>query len=283
MLAMRHYRAARDILGLCLCLFAIGMSPVSQAQAAPETGAPLPDFSGIWIHGWGREQQQLLEPPQSGPGPVKWAPGFERTKPSLPWVADIDSPILQPKARLRLKETADQERNGKPFLKNDGLCLPVGVAAALTLFDPIQVLQTPTQVMFIYARDQQTRFVNLNKAHSKNLKPSWYGESIGHYEGDTLVVDTIGMNDKTIMDRFGTPHSEELHVIERYRLSDDRTKLEVKVTFEDPIAFTTAWSAGMTYERSPQRSLEEIVCAENNRPTGDEWHVPIPTAQKADF
>jgi hypothetical protein len=85
----------------------------------------------------------------------------------------------------------------------------------------------------IFSGDQQVRHVYLDVPHSENPKPSWYGESIGHYEGDTLVMDTVGLNDKTFLDNYRTPHTEKLHVVERWRLIDDGERLEVKVRVED--------------------------------------------------
>jgi hypothetical protein len=95
-------------------------------------------------------------------------------------------------------------------------------------------------------------------------RPPYYGESVGHYEGDTLVVDTIGLNDKTWTDRFATPHTEKLHVVERYRLIDGAKTLEVFFTVEDPGAFTTIWSAITRYPRVNVERIEEEACAENN-------------------
>ena len=85
--------------------------------------------------------------------------------------------------------------------------------------------------------------IYLDVPHSANVKPSWYGESVGHYEGDTLVVDTIGLNDKTYVDNFLTPHTNKLHVVERFRMTDAGRTLEVRFHVEDEGAFTTPWDA----------------------------------------
>ena len=86
---------------------------------------------------------------------------------------------------------------------------------------PVYFIQTPDKVTIIAQMDHQVRHVYLNVPHSEHVKPSWYGESVGHYEGDTLVVDTIGINNQTWVDNFRTPHSEKLHVVERFRTADD--------------------------------------------------------------
>ena len=105
---------------------------------------------------------------------------------------------------------------------------------------------------------------DLTDKHSENLKPSWYGESIGLYEGDTLVVDTIGLNDRTFVDGFGTPHTKELHVIERFHLTDGGKVLEANVRIEDPGAFTTPWEARQRYRRIEVGPMGESTCAEGN-------------------
>jgi hypothetical protein len=103
--------------------------------------------------------------------------------------------------------------------------------------EPIYFVRTPKEVTMIFEGDAQVRRVHLNVPHSANPKPSWYGESVGHYEGDTLVVDTIGMNAKSYVDNFRTPHTEKLHVVERYRLIDDGQTLQVTIRIEDPDTF----------------------------------------------
>jgi hypothetical protein len=144
--------------------------------------------------------------------------------------------------------------------------------------------QTPKEVvMYLGGRGQQVRRVYLNVPHSKNPKPSWYGESVGHYEsGDTLVVDTIGLNDKTFVDGYRTPHTTQLHVVERFRITDGGKTLDVSFTVEDPGTFYKPWSARRPRYRV-ESPLVEDQCAENN---DDKFHLgldPVPTAEKPDF
>jgi len=102
-------------------------------------------------------------------------------------------------------------------------CMPAGVPGFLTYpVRPVYFLQTPKEVRIIYSGDEQVRRVYLGVPHSDNPKSSWYGESIGHYEGDALVVDTIGTNDKTFLDNYRTPHTQNLHVIERWKMIEWR-------------------------------------------------------------
>jgi len=145
--------------------------------------------------------------------------------------------------------------------------------------DPIVFLQTPKEVWLIWREDNQARRVFLNVAHAANPKPSWNGESIGHYEGDTLVIDTVGMNTKTVVDIYRTPHTEQLHVVERWRMVDDGQAMEVVFTVEDEGAFHQPWIGRRRYRRVEQEPVEKI-CAENNQHLFD---FPVPIAEKADF
>jgi hypothetical protein len=117
----------------------------------------------------------------------------------------------------------------------------------------------------------------MNVPHSTHPKPSWYGESVGHYEGDTLVVDTIGLNAKTFVDNFRTPHSEKLHVVERYRLINNGQVLENLIRADDPDTFNQPWSAIQRYRKVQEGPLDEQVCAENN------GAISTPQSARPDF
>ncbi len=143
--------------------------------------------------------------------------------------------------------------------------------------NPAYFLQTPKQVVIIHS--EEFRHVYLDVPHSANPKPSWYGESVGHYEGDTLVVDTIGQNDRLPVDVYRTPNTEKLHVVERWRMIDDGKMMEVTFTVNDPDAFLQPWSGMRRYRRVPLETTETI-CAENNQHLFD-YHIPL--ASKPDF
>jgi hypothetical protein len=101
------------------------------------------------------------------------------------------------------------------------ICMPGGVPGFMMFVEaPVYFIQSPRQVVMIYVGDEQVRHVYLDMPHSENPTPSWYGESVGHYEGDTLVIDTIGLNDRTTIDNFRTPHTKQLHVTEHWKLAD---------------------------------------------------------------
>jgi hypothetical protein len=164
-------------------------------------------------------------------------------------------------------------------------CWPIGVPGFLLYpVTPIYFLQTEKEVVMIWEEDHMARHVYLTDKHSPDVKPSWFGESIGHYEnGDTLVVDTIGLNTRTFVDSFRTPHTEQLHVVERFRIVDGGKALEVTAHVEDPGAFTMPWTALQRYRRVEQGPLREQVCAENNDKFFNFNVDPIPQADKPDF
>jgi hypothetical protein len=123
------------------------------------------------------------------------------------------------------------------------------------------------------------RHVYLNATHSANVKPSWYGESVGHYEGDTLVIDTVGVSTKTVVDAYRTPHTEKLHIVERWHRIDGGNGLEVNITVEDPDTYVQSWQSYQRYQTSNE-PLGEFICQENNTNLFD-YHMPV--ADKPDF
>ena len=132
--------------------------------------------------------------------------------------------------------------------------------------------------------DTQIRQIYMNVPHSGHVTASYYGESVGHYDGDELIVDTIGFNDKTFVDdRYNVPHTTQLHVVERIKLMDDGKGLEVNFTVDDPGAFNAPWSGIVRYRHPAQpRRLEEDSCAEQTA-AGFGQNFPVPVAGKPDF
>ena len=270
------------------------------APAAAQSVVTPPDLSGVWRRSF--QISNLLDPPLSGPGPIAQDPRFPKTdhngvprKPlteedrkhfirfTTSWIPDPGNPILQPATRAALEKIAEQELAGIPHPEMQTMCMPSGVPHIVNILNSTAILQTPTEVIFLYERDHQVRHVYLNQPHSKNPRHTWYGESVGHYEGDTLVVDTIGLTDKTHVDRFATPHSDQIHVVERYRRSADGKRIEATVTVEDPVSFTVPWSGRAVYVPS-DAPFRENVCAENQRP--EFWPgigIQTPTDETPDF
>jgi hypothetical protein len=232
--------------------------------AAKDSGASdeaAPDLSGLWV----RTGEPMFEP----------IPGAKEGKPVARlevnskdadeiMAGNWDNPILQPWARDIVKKNADSEVALKHVYQADDSCWPVTVPAILNMREAVQFLQTKNSITILYQRDHQVRKVWLNQKHSAKLEPSWYGESVGHYEGDTLVVDTIGFNDKTFVDNYRTPHTTQLHVVERFRMINDGKSLEVRIAVDDPGAYNMPWTARSTWRRAHPGMLIEDICEPNN-------------------
>ena len=261
------------------------------AAAAPrlaaEPGAAIPDFSAngtAWVFGPG---DYIAIPGE--PSPTRNDPAHPyvsnnefRATGSQPTyrVADLSNPNIKPWAKEIMKRENDKALSGGvPFAWRQS-CMPAGVPGfMMAVVEPIHFVQTPKEVTMIFSGDAQVRHIYLNVPHSTNLQPSWYGKSVGHYEGDTLVVDTIGMNGKTFIDNFRTPHSEKLHVVERFKMIDGGKTLQVTFRVEDPDTFNQPWTA-IGKLRRVQMPMHEEACAENNQNLID-YHIPV--ASKPDF
>ena len=273
-------------------LFACAATALWPAAAAEDR---VPNFAPNSSVGWIAIGQEFF-PPSSGPGPVTMDPAhLPKPGQSAFRVADLANPILKPWAREELRKANERALSGKPAYTPKERCWPIGVPGFLLYpVFPVYFLQAPKEVVMIWAEDHQVRHVYMNQPHSARVMPSWFGESVGRYEGDALVVDTVGMNDKTFIDSYRTPHTAKLHVVERFRMTDGGKAMEVKLHVEDPGAFTTPWDAIQRYRRVdasgdkndprvPRDGLEEMACAENNGDILGEGLDPIPTADKADF
>ena len=263
-------------------------------------GTSIPDLSGIWGRWF------YLEPPPSGPGPV--VSKLRRSDGSIVQsaVGDYTNPILKPPAAQVVKKDGDLEQSGIVVPSPHNQCRPEPTPFALSIQLGMQIIQQKDEVDLLYLSDHQVRHVRMNVPHSDHPTPTWQGESVGHYEGDALVVDTIAqkVGPLSMIDRFGVPFSSALHVIERYRLIDGATArdlqlkhesayfgpgksspggspygrgdidpdpvkpgLQVEITVNDPAVFTTPWSALATFRRV-QGAWPESVCAENTHGSG---------------
>ena len=265
---------------------ALAWAAAAPGLAAEERGA-APDFSSnnaAWVFG---NNDYVAIPGE--PSPTRNDPAhpyvtndvFRATgKQPTYRVADLGNPNIKPWAKEIMKRENDKALSGGSPFSARASCMPAGVPAfMMAVVEPIHFVQSPKMVTMIFSGDAQVRHVYLDVPHSANVKPSWYGESVGRYEGDTLVVDTIGLNDKTFVDNYRTPHSDKLHVVERYKLIDDGKTLQVTFRVEDPDTFYQPWSA-IGRLRRVQMPMHEEHCAENNQNLFD-YHIPI--ANKPDF
>ena len=287
--------------------------PARLAETDARSAATIPDFSGVWAHPY----FPGFEPPAAGPGPIL-------NKSRLPngvgnasrFVGDYTSPILKPQAAEAVKRHGEISLAGGAYPTPSNQCWPSGVPY-IFFQHGLQMLQLPGRVVLLYLRNHEFRVVRLNQPHPAELTPSWYGDSVGHYEDDALVIDTVGVKTDrpfAMLDMYGTPFSAALHITERYRLIDyadakpaiERNgkenirfgpdiqslvfdpsyrgkHLQLAFTVDDDGVFTTPWTATITYS-IPLGSWEEHVCAESRLgyfSSGKE--AAVPTAAKPDF
>jgi len=258
------------------------------AKAAPEV--PIPNFAPDSLTGWLAAGTEFIALPGNGPKPVT----FDKSYPYVPngtgeqptfRVADVDNPILRPWVRDALKRINDRAISGKDAFPPQVRCWPLGVPGfVLYPAQPVYIVQTPKEVLMTWQADHMVRRIFLTDKHSETVKPSWFGESIGRYEnGDTLVVDTIGITTKTFVDNYRTPHTDQLHVVERFKLAPDGQSIEVTVTVDDPGAFTTPWSAMQRYRRMNQGPMIEATCVEGNFNYYNFDLEPLPEETKPGF
>ena len=228
-----------------------------------------------------------------GPSPVRNDPAHPRVsnaealrtgKQPTFLIADLSNPNLKPWVKERMKKDNDEVLSGKIAFTPHSSCSPAGVPAFhLYGFQPMYFIQTPKEVVIIFSGDKQVRHVYLDVPHSKDPKPSWYGESVGHYEGgDTLVVDTIGLNDKSFVDNFRTPHTEKLHVVERFTISPDEKNLTALVRVDDPDTFNAPLTMQQRWFKVND-PIGESICAENNFDFFRQNLFPLPEAKTPDF
>jgi len=194
-------------------------------------------------------------------------------------IGDLTNPNVKQWAKDVMKKDNDEVLKGKIAYTPGQSCKPYGVPAVTLSGGPFFFVQTPKVVLLIEEGDRLPRHIYMNVPHSANLKPSWYGESVGHYEGDTLVIDTIGMNAKTFVDNYRTPHTEKLHVVERWRKINDGKQIEVHMTVEDPDTYNQPWQVIRRFDRDTT-DLGENICQEGNFILFD---YGIPVANKPDF
>jgi hypothetical protein len=224
--------------------------------------------------------------PDLGNGKGAWSPRIvddisgngggekeERTRTAQMKMVDqrIDVPF-QPWA----KQTYDQRNATLSKEDPEGYCLPPGIPRMMNTPFPMQIYQLPDRILQVYEGGAHMwRIIYMDgRPHPKLAlsNPSYLGHSVGHWEGDTLVVDVVGLNDRTWLDAAGHPHTEQLHVIERYTRTDENT-LHYQATIDDPGAYTKPWTVGWNVKWEPDWDPLEYVCQENNRDVGVNGHM----------
>jgi hypothetical protein len=283
---------------------AAAYSSQALAQQPSQGAASTPDFSGVWT-----KPYIGIESPLSGPGPVT-------NRSRVIAVGDYTNLILKPQAAEVVKKRGEMELSGEPAPNPRNQCWPEGLPLVFRDVG-MQMFQQLDKITILYDFDHEVRRVRMNEAHPPRVTPSWYGDSVGRYEGDTLVIDTVGIKigPFAAVDVFGTPYTEALHVVERYRLIDFEMAIEaqewglrennrlrgaggdanvaidpdyrgkglqLQFTVEDEGVFTMPWSATVTYRRAVDL-IPENVCAENLRGTYVTKDSAVPRADKPDF
>ena len=296
------------------------------ASGLANGAASIPELTGVWTH----PAFPWFEPPASGPGPVtnksRWPqrpmdasgtlalpplpPGVEGVSDYDQLVGDYTNPILQAWAAEVVKKFGEMSLAGITYGNSSNQCWPMPMLFIYKQ-STVRLLQQPDRIVLIY-NSSDVRRVRLNERHPEPLTPSWYGDSVGHYEGDTLVIDTVGVKTDrpyAMIDLFGTPYTKSLHVVERYRLREyddvkdalERNKkenwlfsgdvfnkhrgkfLQVHLTVEDEGVFRMPWTATLTYVPG-SNAPSEAICAENvHQYYYDHSDANVPHADKPDF
>jgi hypothetical protein len=215
--------------------------PASTPPPAAAVSADPHDIDGVW-----------------------WTPGYDRKFRTV----DGQLPPFTERGRREWEHNVKADEAGTPVADAPTACLPHGIPRLLASPYPIQIITTADQMTWVHEVNRNQRYIYLNEEHPKNLKPTYLGHSVAHWEGNTLVIDTIGLNDKTRIDEEGITHTDQLHVVERITKGVDAkgvTQLESLITITDPVMFTAPWTTKRVYKARPEVRLMEYVCEENNR------------------
>lgn len=171
-------------------------------------------------------------------------------------------PPLLPEAKAVYDKHRASRKAGDTSYDPTRQCLPHGVPRIAYEPMPFELLPQAKQVVFMYQWNRLVRLVDLNKEHTEPPGPTFLGQSVGHWDGDTLVVDTNSFNDMSLLDADGMPHSDQLHVIERYTLDTSGNKMDAVITVEDPQTFSRPWETRVSFKRLHNVRIEEDVCVE---------------------
>ncbi|MBZ5661030.1 MAG: hypothetical protein LAO08_11545 [Acidobacteriia bacterium] len=229
----------------------LSLSPIVRAQTAAQQAAPSPkktapgaDLTGVWT-----------QYPRIGANSASEG-GFAFSK---------EEPPMTPWAEAKFKSTKAPHTGGYSGPSDDTTltCFPPGVPRIYLFNFPMEIFEVPGRVLIVYEFGHFIRQIYTDgRPHAADANSTWMGDSIGKWEGDTLVVDTVGLNDKTWLDQLGHPHSDALHLIERFRrVAPDL--LQIDFTFDDPKAFTKQWTGTKQFKLRPDWQIAEYICEEN--------------------
>jgi len=209
--------------------------------APPGSKPPNPDprnFEGVW---WLQGYQYLLGPEVGVPAPLK------------------------PQYIELLKKRIREKNAGRPETDTSTACFPHGMPRLMESPYPIEIVQTPGRVTILHEVAHEVRRFYIGQKHPANLKISYLGHSVAHWEGDSLVVDTVGINAASFIDDEGSSHSDKEHIVERFTKIDGGRQLEVETTVEDPVTLEHPYSYKRYFQWRPDVRPAEYICEENNR------------------
>jgi hypothetical protein len=221
------------------------------AGPAPRTADGKPDFSGLW------------ERP--------YVPDMSKSNKNQTQIGTPDLPFTEAGSKdWKAYDPANGDYTGS--------CLPFGLMRSMNSPDPIQIMQNPGYVALLYEQNTWFHLIPIGKQHVKDARPTWFGDSTGRWDGDTLVVDTVNFNGRTRLDTIGHPHSDALHVIERFTRTD-AMHIAYEVTIDDPKVFTKSWTNKRIFTLRPDWDIMEYSCEENNKDFY-EGHIKAPAPPK---
>ena len=241
-------------------ILALAFAPADAATAkkAPTAKASAADpgnLNGVWLSA--RFTGGAVVNPGLDPKTIRTVEG--KDPPLLPWAAEITQRRL-----MAMKA-------GRPEAGPKAKCLPAGLPQSMTppASLPIQMLVQKDQVTILFEEFNNFRIIHMNRKHAEDPDPGYFGDSVGHWEGDTLVVDTIGLTDKTAIDNVGIPHTDQLHVVERFHRTG-KDGMEILTTLDDPKAYTAPWTIRSSFRSVPGTDLAEYYCDnDRNVPTAE--------------
>jgi hypothetical protein len=248
-----------SFLGSTLVLVAFAFSAVLLAQTAKPSGAVagMPNLSGTWNRGIGHTATGVFD---DDPGGVPFLGFTKQDPPLLPSAMQI--------YQANRKGITDPRLKGRDDIDPSNSCFPPGPTRIFTIPRPFEIRQTAQEVYIISEMDHWVRRIYMDgRGHPDGYPSTWMGHSVGKYEGNTLVVDTAAINETTWIDTLGHPHSDALHLVERFRRPSHDT-LEIEVTFDDAKAYTRPWTGKKVYQLEPANyePKEEVICEDYRKP-----------------
>ena len=241
-------------------LLTVSAQAAQSAAVAESPASDARDFAGTWRD---------------------WQSTIGSTQTTQMFVLGVDLPY-KPKTQDLVSKRLDMFKEGRDLASPHLTCRPTGIQGFTAQKGAMLVMQSPDRIAMLFDNDREVRHIYLNQAHPADLKPSYTGDSTGRWDGNTLVIDTIGYNGKGQLDEIGTPHSTQLHLVERWTKSKDGSTLTDEITFTDPVYYPQPFTKVRTWSRVPGERLSDMDCSENPRQDDiekmtfeNDWFKPV--------